>query len=160
MRRRSPEGGSKRRAWSRAGPSAAAAVVVLEAHDVVFAKVRARLHLDDLQRHLARVGEAVRFAERDVGALVLAEQELFLTACHFCRAAHDDPVLGAVVVHLQAQAGAGVDQDALDLEAWPGVDAVVPPPGTVHAAVDVTLAAAVLGQPGDDALHLLAARTV
>jgi hypothetical protein len=34
-------------------------VGVLEAHDVVLAQVAARLHLDDLQRHLARVGQAV-----------------------------------------------------------------------------------------------------
>ena len=44
-----------------------AAVGVLEAHDVVLAEVTARLHLDDLERHLARVGEAVCVAERDVG---------------------------------------------------------------------------------------------
>ena len=50
-----------------------APVVVFEADDVVLAEVRARLHLDDLERHLARVGEAMRLAERDVGALVLAQ---------------------------------------------------------------------------------------
>ena len=36
-----------------------APVDILEAHDVVLAQVAARLHLDDLERHLAGVGQAV-----------------------------------------------------------------------------------------------------
>src|SRR5690606_34728776 len=52
-----------------------ATVDVVQPHDVVLAEVAAGLHLDQLQRHLARVAQAVHAAERDVGALVLAEQE-------------------------------------------------------------------------------------
>lgn len=44
---------------TRAFPSLTA-VLVVQTHDVVFAEVRARLHLDDLERHLARVLETVR----------------------------------------------------------------------------------------------------
>jgi hypothetical protein len=110
-------------------------VGVFEAHDVVFAQVAARLHLDDLQRHLARVGQAVHLAQRDVGALVLGQQDDLVAVGDLGRAADHDPVLGAVVVHLQAQAGAGLDHDALDLVARAVVDAVVPAPGAVHLAV-------------------------
>src|SRR5256714_14191037 len=42
-------------------------VAILEAHDVVFTEIRARLHLDDLERHRARVLDAMLHADRDVG---------------------------------------------------------------------------------------------
>ena len=47
---------------------------------------------------------------------------------------HDDPVLGAVVVHLQRQLRARLDHDALDLEALARVDAVVAAPRPVDLA--------------------------
>ncbi len=46
-------------------------VTVFKAHDVVFAQVRAGLHFDQLQRHLARVGQRVLDAQRDVSGLIL-----------------------------------------------------------------------------------------
>src|SRR5258708_39259644 len=46
------------------------AVGVLEADDVVFAEIGAGLNLDDLQRQLARILQAVLGAGRDVGRLV------------------------------------------------------------------------------------------
>src|SRR4051812_25439303 len=82
--------------------SGGAAIGVLEADDVVLAEVGAGLHLDDLERQLARVREAVRLAERDVGALVLGQDRLAIAAGDFRGALDDDPVLGAVMVHLQA----------------------------------------------------------
>src|SRR3569833_3314642 len=97
------------------------AIRILEADDVVLAEVGAGLHLDDLERQLARIREAVRLAERDVGALVLGQDHLAVAAGDLRGALHDDPVLGAMVVHLQAQRGTRVDQDALDLEAGAGV---------------------------------------
>src|SRR5450755_474279 len=45
--------------------TSAAPVVVFEPHDVVLAQVRPGLHLDDLERYLARVGEPMRLAERE-----------------------------------------------------------------------------------------------
>src|SRR5690606_37025320 len=46
------------------------AVPVLEAHDIVLAQVGARLYLDDVQRNLARVLDAVLGAQRDVRGLI------------------------------------------------------------------------------------------
>ncbi len=51
----SPPGPSQARAF----PSLTA-VLIVQTHDVVFAEVRTRLHLDDLERHLARILESVR----------------------------------------------------------------------------------------------------
>ncbi len=95
-------------------------------------------------------------AQRDVGALVFGQQDDLLAHRHLGRALDDDPVLGAVVVHLQAQAGAGLDHDALDLVARPLVDAVVPAPGAVHQPVQHLLAALLAAELRDDVLHVLA----
>src|SRR3981189_747645 len=94
---------------SGAAPSAGrslASVTVLEAHDVVFAQIRARLHLDDFQRHRARVLDAMLHADRDVGRLVLFQKEDLLAARDARGAGHHHPVLGAVMMHLQRQRGA------------------------------------------------------
>src|SRR5262249_24121356 len=142
------------------GASAGAAVRVLEADDVVLAEVAARLHLDDLEVYLAGVGQAVRLAQRDVGALVLAEQDLLVAAGHLGGAGDDDPVLRAVVMHLQAQRGTRLDHDALDLETRARVDAVVPAPRAVHLAVQRVLVAFAGAQLADDLLDVVAARAV
>ena len=60
----------------------AAAVAVLEAHDVVFAEVLAALHFNQFHGDAARVGEAVSAAHRDVGALVFPHQLLGAIPLH------------------------------------------------------------------------------
>ena len=64
------------------------------------------------------------------------------------------------MVHLQAQRGARLDHDALDLEARARVDRVVPAPGPMHLAVQRVLGASALAQLRDDLLDLLAAAAV
>src|SRR5258706_6570321 len=77
------------------------AVMVLEADDVVFAEIAAGLHLDDMQRDLARVLQAVRRAKRDIGRLVLGQHQLLVAAHDLCAGLADHPMLGATMVHLQ-----------------------------------------------------------
>src|SRR5690606_39840290 len=91
-------------------------VHILESHDVVFTQVAARLYLDQLQWNLAGVLQSVLAAQGDICALVLTQHENPVITGNAGSAAHYDPVLGAVVMHLQAEGGAGVDDDALDLE--------------------------------------------
>src|SRR5712672_2457457 len=76
--------------WSpeRLGPS----VAVGHAHDVVLAEIRARLHLDELQRQLAGVFEPVFGPDRDVDGLVFANEHALRVPLHDRRALHDDPV--------------------------------------------------------------------
>ena len=72
--------------------------------------------------------EAMSHAERDVGRLVLAEQELlFATGDERCPA-HDDPMFRAVVMHLQRQARTGTHNDAFDLKALAVIDRIVKAP--------------------------------
>src|SRR5690606_4826844 len=65
------------------------------------------------------------------------------------------PVLGALVVLLQAQRRAGLDHDALDLEALAGIDGVVVAPGPVDLAVEGVLLAPGLLDAVDDVLDVL-----
>lgn len=96
-------------------------------------------------------------AERDVGGLILGEQQHLVAIGNFGGAADHDPVLGTVVVHLQAEGGAGVDDDALDLETGAGVDAVVPAPGAVDLAVGCGQRFAFALDALDDLLDILGA---
>lgn len=86
---------------TRRGRGSAAAVGVIEASDVVLAEIGAGLHLDDFQGNLAGIFQAVPRADGNEGGLVLGDQESLVSPRHARRAAHDDPVLRAMMVHLQ-----------------------------------------------------------
>src|SRR5580704_1697384 len=89
--------------------------VVLEAHDIVLAKVRAVLDLDEDDRHRAVVLAAVCLTDGDVDAAAGAEVVLDAVEDHRRLTAHDEPVLGALGVELVTQSLAGRDDDPLDL---------------------------------------------
>ena len=74
-------------------------------------------------------------ADGNVGGLIFRQQEGVGAACDFGGSLDDHPVLGAVVVFLQAQRRAGPDGNTLDLETLADIDAVVPAPGARHLAV-------------------------
>src|SRR3954451_19651595 len=93
------------------------AILVVEPDDVVFAQIGAGLHLDDLKRNATRVLETMRYTVWDIRRLVFAKQEFFFSACDERGAAHHDPVLRAVMMHLQRQAGARHYHDAFNLKA-------------------------------------------
>jgi hypothetical protein len=109
--------------------------VIFKTDDVVFAQVAAGLHLDDFQRYGAGVCQAVHFAQRDVCRLVFSQKQHLVAVSNFGSSLDDNPVLGAVVVLLQTEAGTGFDLDAFDLEAPAFVDAVIPAPGAVYFAM-------------------------
>src|ERR1039458_2741672 len=89
--------------------------VVLETHDVVLAEVTAVLDLDEDHRHRAVVLAAVRLTDGDVDARSGTEVVLDTVEDDGRLAAHDEPMFGALVVELIAQALAGSDDDALHL---------------------------------------------
>ena len=102
----------------------------------------------------------MHLAERNVGRLVLGEQYGLVAVGDFGSAFDDDPVLSAVMVLLQAEAGFGFDLNALDLEAIGFVDAVVPTPRAVHLAMQGVLFAAIALQLADDGFDVLTATAV
>src|SRR5215831_14181042 len=95
--------------------SAMAAVVVGEALDVVFAEVRAVLHLDEHERTRTPVRDAVCGAHRDVDRLSGSDDLFDIVEGHDGVALDDEPVLGSLAVPLVAQPVSGIDGHALDL---------------------------------------------
>ena len=103
--------------------SLGAAIIVLDADDVVFAQIAAGLNLDQVKRYLAWIFQPVNGADRDIDRFVLVHGLDRLIHRHARGALHDDPVLRAVMMLLQRQPPAGLDDDTLDPNRLP-----VPPP--------------------------------
>ena len=110
-------------------------VVIFKPHNVVFTQITSRLHFDNLQRDGAGVGETMGFTQRNVRGLVFGEKYSLFAAGDFSRTPDHDPMLSAVMMHLEAQARLGMNLDTLDLEAAAVINAIVPTPGTMHLAV-------------------------
>src|SRR5208282_6791933 len=96
---------------------------------------------DDVQRDLAGILDAMRRADRDIRRLVFREQENLVVAGDSCRARDDDPMFGAVMMHLQRQHAARLDREVLDLKALAAIDAVVTAPGPEYLAMQRRLGA-------------------
>lgn len=82
-------------------------IIILDADDVVFAKIGAGLDFDQLKRDLPLIGKPVRLANRDIDGLVFRQQPGFVANRYRCGALDDDPVLRAVIVFLERDAVAG-----------------------------------------------------
>src|SRR6185436_3871977 len=91
----------------------AALVVVLDADDVVLAEIAAGLDFDQFELDLAGILQPVHRADRDVDRFVLVHGLDQFVDGHLCRSAHHDPVLGTVVMLLQREPPARLDDDAL-----------------------------------------------
>ena len=94
---------------------------------------------------------------RNVRRLVGKQLEHVAPTRHARLAADHHPVLGAPTMKLKRQLRAGLQHQALDLEALARVDALVPAPGPVDAQMREMLAAAVLFQVLDRGLDVLRA---
>ena len=84
-------------------------VSVIESHDIVLSQVGAGLDFDNLQRDAAGIFQAVLLANWHMRRIVFVEIRHFVACRHFGRSPHDNPVFGAVVVHLERERGARVD---------------------------------------------------
>src|SRR5438552_3464898 len=94
-------------------------------------------------------------AERNEGRLVLVEEKLLLAARNLRSPGNHDPMLRAMMMHLQTELRARIDDDALDLETLAGIDALIGSPGAIDAAVlDVMIASLPL-ELVDDLLYIL-----
>src|SRR5438128_682510 len=90
---------------------------VVVADDIVLAEIVAELYFDDLDFIRSEILQAVLVALRDVDGLGARQGEYFVANRHSCGAVDDRPMLAAMLVTLQRQAAAGIDGNALDLEA-------------------------------------------
>src|SRR5204863_519581 len=74
-----------------------ALIIVLDANDVVLAEIAAGLDFDQLQRNLAWIFHPMGRADRNIDRFVLMHGLDEFVDGHARRAAHHDPVLGAMV---------------------------------------------------------------
>jgi len=75
-----------------------APIIILDAHDVVLAEITAGLNLDQFQQNLAGIFQPVDRADRDMDRFVLVHGLDEFIDRYARRAAHDDPVLGTVMM--------------------------------------------------------------
>src|SRR5271170_6706813 len=106
---------------------------VVDSDDVILAEIAAGLNLDQLHVDLTWIGEPVRRANRQIDRLVFVDERHFVVKRNLSGAAHDHPVLGAVVVLLQREAAARPHDNAFDLIARALVDALIIAPRPVVA---------------------------
>src|SRR5581483_11101279 len=116
------------------------AVIVLQALDVILAEIITVLDLDDRHRRLAGIGHAMDCVERNVDRLVLLDG-LHVELVHI----HADgylgypldhgPMLGAVLVALEGEAGARLDDDALHLVQVADVERLIVAPEAIVAGM-------------------------
>jgi len=93
------------------------------------------LHLNEFKRHFSWVFEAVPLRCKNVNALIFAHQFFAVANHHLGRALHDDPMLGAVMMHLHRQLTAWFYVQKLDLEAAADVERFEKAPRPVVAQV-------------------------
>src|SRR3546814_3663116 len=103
-------------------------VNILEAHDVVLAQVIARLHFDQFEWAIADVFQTMLHPDRDVRGLVGTQHQQVLATGDAGAAIDHHPMLGAVMMQLQAERSTGLDADALDLKPCAAVYRIVATP--------------------------------
>src|SRR5690606_28402491 len=128
-------------ALSGATVASGSVVDVLEAHDVVLPEIVPALDLDELDRDIAEVLEAVNRTQWNMDVLVRSENAHVSIHCDLSQSADDDPMLGPVPVLLKRKAPVRVDDDALDLKSGSVIDDLVPPPGAVNMRMAMRLGA-------------------
>ena len=74
-------------------------------------------------------------ADRDIDGFVFAYEHALSTALHHSGPLDHNPVLGAVIMLLQAELGARLYSNTFDLEAGAGIDRAVAAPGPVARGV-------------------------
>lgn len=102
----------------------------------------------------------MNFAERNTSGLIFRQQNAFVSTNNFSRALDHNPVLCAVMMFLQTEAGTGFDLDTLDLEALAVVDAVIPTPWAVYLAMQSVFFPTAGRKLVDDLLDVLTARFI
>src|SRR3954467_2306225 len=111
--------------------NSAAPVIVVDADDVVLTEIIAALHLDQVKRLLARIGQPMLRSSWDEGRFIFAQQPGLVPDRHFGRSGYDDPMFRTVAMLLQRQLPARLDDDPLGLEAVAAVHGLIGSPRPV-----------------------------
>jgi len=100
----------------RPDPLFDSAVVVFQPHDVILTEIIAKLHFNDFEWTITAIAQPVICFEWDMNVLALTELQFLRTTDDVCYAFDYDPVLLAPRMALQAEAGAGLYLQHLNLE--------------------------------------------
>jgi hypothetical protein len=115
-------------------------VVILKPDNIVFLKIFAILHFNDLERNLAGVFEAVLRRHRYVGAFVRVHIIDILAVGHLRGPGDHDPVLAPVVMKLMGKLRSWIDDQTFNLVMIALFQDRIGAPGPVHCGVDQVLA--------------------
>jgi hypothetical protein len=110
---------------------------VLEPNDVVLAKITSALDLDELDRCVAGVLEAVNGAEGDVDVLIRTKDANHVAHGHLCSPVDHHPMLRTMAMFLQRQLAIRMNDDALHLPFVAAIGDLVPAPRPMDARVAV-----------------------
>ena len=110
----------------------ASLIIIFNPDDVVFTEIASGLDLNQLQEDLAGIFQPVDGTDRDIDRFVLVDDLDEFVDGHARRAAHHDPVLGAVMMLLQREPASRLHDDALDLVTISGVDRLIASPRAMH----------------------------
>ena len=112
--------------------------IIIKPYNIIFTDIVPDLHLDQLKRDKPGILQPVHGANRDERALPFTEEEFFAVNSHLRRPGDDDPVLAAVVVHLEREPFLGRDRDALDRIKLAVFEPGIRPPGAVDRGVNLS----------------------
>lgn len=84
-----------------------ASKIVLETHDVVFAKIVSALHFDEDQILRARVFDAMSGADGNIDRFAMTDGDVLAVESYLCRTGNNVPVFRALRVFLITQTFAG-----------------------------------------------------
>ncbi len=95
------------------------AVIIFEAHDVVFTQIPATLNFDHDQIEQARIFQTVFVAGGDVGGFIGVHKKFAGVIDDLGNTAHHDPVLAAVMVHCRLRLAPALTSMRLILKPFP-----------------------------------------
>jgi len=110
----------------------ASLIIIFNPNDVVLTEITSGLNLNQFQDNLAGVFQPMSGTDRDVDRLIFVHDLDEFVDGYARRAAHHDPVLGAVMMLLQREPASRLHDDALDLVTISGVDRLIASPRAMH----------------------------
>src|SRR5215468_1814794 len=135
-----------------------ASVEIVQANDVIIAQIAPDLHLDQFERDLAGVGEAMNAPDRDVDRFIFVHAAHVVAERDLGRSPHHNPMFGTMEMLLQRELAPRLHDNAFDAIARGAIDILVVAPWAVNATMLDRRAMVVRLEPLDECLHLLGLR--
>lgn len=106
-------------------------IIILEAEDIVFSKIGARLDFHNNKRFFSLVGKAMNGAGWNKTRLIFMEALMVVVDGNGCCPLQDDPMLGPVLMALKRGLMVRMNLNTLDLYGFIAVEDFIFPPGAL-----------------------------